>query len=273
MHTFSPKPRSGVLASVLVLLLSAATIGAEPATTPAPATDPLGSVVLDFDCESFTAAAQQSATVHVTVGGRLVVTVCSNASTGYSWATPTIADPSVLVDVASSNAPPASPVPGAAGTQTFTFDATAAGATTVDFGYEQPWEGGDKGVWTIHLDVVVDAAAGTGLSIDCDTFGSDPEQSASVEVPVDGEVIVTLCSNASTGYSWDVPTIDDPTVVVMTDAIEAAAASPMPGAPGSQTFTFHATKVGSTTVAFSYDQPWENGDKGAWTLTLAIVVG
>ncbi len=103
MRAFSPTIRSGIFGSVLILLLSAATTAAEPAVTPAPATDAMGPVVLDIDCESFTAAAQQSATVHVTAGGQLVVTACSNASTGYAWATPSIADPSVLVDVASSD--------------------------------------------------------------------------------------------------------------------------------------------------------------------------
>ncbi len=273
MHAFSPTIRSGILASVLILLLSAATVGAGPAASTAPATDPTASVVLDISCDSFVAAAQQSETVHMAVGGQLVLTVCSNASTGYAWGTPSIADPSVLVDVASSDAPPTSPVPGAAGSQTFTFDASAAGATTVDLSYDQPWEGGDKGAWTVHLDIVVGTAVGTGVSIDCDTFGSDPEQSASVEVTVDGEVVVSLCSNASTGYSWGVPTIDDPTVVAEVDAVGSGPSSQMPGAPGSQTFTFRATKAGSTTVAFSYDQPWEGGDKGAWTLSLAIVVG
>ena len=41
----------------------------------------------------------------------------------------------------------------------------------------------------------------------------------------------------------------------------------------NQTFTFRATEAGATAAGFSYDQPWEDDDKGAWTLSLAIVVG
>jgi hypothetical protein len=46
----------------------------------------------------------------------------------------------------------------------------------------------------------------------------------------------------------------------------------MPGAAGSQVLTIAADAAGTAVISTSYDQPWEGGDKGAWTLELTIDV-
>ncbi len=58
-----------------------------------------------------------------------------------------------LVEVADDA--PATALPGAAGTQVFTFRGTGAGTTLIEFIYSQPWAGGMKGTWRLALTVNV----------------------------------------------------------------------------------------------------------------------
>ena len=120
-----------------------------------------------------------------------------------------ISDPSILSSTGSSADPAVSPRPGAAGTQAFAFHAEQVGGTSVRFGYSRTWEGGEQDVWTLSLDVNVVPAAATPVvvSVGCDAFGVTAAQVASASLAVDGDLLVTLCSNASTGYVWGDPQI------------------------------------------------------------------
>ena len=170
--------------------------------------------------------------------------------------------------------PAASPRPGAAGTQAFGFHAEQVGGTSVRLGYSRAWEGGEKDVWTVSLDVSVVPAAATpvAVSVGCDAFSVTPTQAASTSLAVDDDLLVTLCSNASTGYVWGDPQISDPTVVALTGTQSDAPASPLPGAAGSQSWAFEALAVGTTRIYVGYSQPWEGGAQDAWTFDLDVTV-
>jgi len=47
------------------------------------------------------------------------------------------------------------PVAGMAGVEEWTLRAGKAGTTTVNLSYDRPWEGGEKGVRTFELTVIV----------------------------------------------------------------------------------------------------------------------
>lgn len=115
-------------------------------------------VVLTVDCaalESADPGGPLERDVELSVGQTLDVTLCSNASTGFAWEPPVWSgDQSVeLLEVADD--PPATALPGAAGTQVFTFRGTGAGTTLIEFIYSQPWAGGMKGTWRLALTVNV----------------------------------------------------------------------------------------------------------------------
>ncbi len=76
-------------------------------------------------------------------GGTLVVTLCSNGSTGFSWDPPAY-DHAHLRLISRTSAGPRVAMPGAAGTETFSFSVIGAGSTSVRFTYSQPWSGGTK---------------------------------------------------------------------------------------------------------------------------------
>ena len=45
---------------------------------------------------------------------------------------------------------------GAAGTEHLTIDGRAAGSAIITASYDQPWDGGDEGAWSLELNVTVD---------------------------------------------------------------------------------------------------------------------
>lgn len=141
----------------MVALISAGAFTADPASPEPsqPGIVPVAPVAFTLDCAAFEAVPAQTGSIEVAVGGDVVVTLCSNASTGYVWADPVVSDPGVLSATTSTAEPASSPMPGAAGTQTFGFHALAAGSATVQLSYSQPWDGGDKDAWTLSLDVTV----------------------------------------------------------------------------------------------------------------------
>lgn len=84
--------------------------------------------------------------VEIAIGGKLTVTLESNASTGYQWGITNISDPTVLeeFDQQYINSPQAtqngSPIVGAPGTEEWTFRTLRKGTCTISMGYSRPWE-------------------------------------------------------------------------------------------------------------------------------------
>ena len=100
-----------------------------------------------------------------------------------------------------------------------------------------------------------------------------------VPIAVGGLLTVTLESNASTGFQWELKEISDETVLKQVDdKYEGASAKsndapPTVGAPGKEIWTFKALEKGKSTVSMKYSQPWEGGEKAAETFDLTVVVG
>ncbi|MFN8518748.1 MAG: protease inhibitor I42 family protein [Chloroflexota bacterium] len=251
-------------------LVVSALLGAALAT-PAAAQSSFPAAAVTIDCDAFGATPDATAAVDAPAGGSVIVSLCSNPSTGYRWAEPVSSDPSIAsVGGWAYEAPADASAPGAGGTEVFTLVAGATGHATVTSSYDQPWAGGDQGAWTLTLDVVVRDAV--SVAIPCAAFSADSVTTASVEAPVGSVVVLTVCSNASTGFTWTTATSSDPAVAVPGEWVSIDPTEPMPGAAGTQVLTIAADAAGSAVIAASYDRPWEGGEKGAWTLALTIDV-
>lgn len=161
---------------------------ASSAVVPAVADVPSAASHLTVTCDEFARQPKGSATVHLKSGDVLAVTLCTNASTGFSWASPVIAGSAMSVldtttagtpasdtaagatvpalgaaPAASSGTNPATAaeqgpgnVVGAASTTTFLLKADRAGTATVSLSYSRPWAGGEKGVWTYTIEATID---------------------------------------------------------------------------------------------------------------------
>jgi inhibitor of cysteine peptidase len=80
--------------------------------------------------------------------------------------------------------------------------------------------------------------------------------SASVGVPFS----ITLDSNPTTGYSWDLTTQLDADVVDLLHHSYQRDGGPRPGAGGTEIWTFDPLCAGFTTIVLRYRRPWEPND-------------
>ena len=92
--------------------------------------------------------------IAATMGERFVIALEANPATGYQWAADFETDRLRLVDRSVRPASASQAPPGAPKTEEFTFEALAAGETSIRLEYRRPWEDEPAEV----LDFRVDAA-------------------------------------------------------------------------------------------------------------------
>ena len=94
-----------------------------------------------------------------------------------------------------------------------------------------------------------------------------------VQIATGGSLVVTLESNVTTGFKWELSGVTDQTVLQQDGEPEYVppAASAL-GAGGTEVWTFKALKAGTSTISMAYSRPWERGEKGVNTFNLTVVV-
>ena len=130
-------------------------------------------------------------------------------------------------------------------------------------------------VISLSLSACSPASEQVSVQASCDDFMANNHISKEIEVPVNGTLIVTLCSNPTTGFKWsENAQISDSSVLEQVDHRFIGPESespPPPGTPGQEVWTFKGTKKGESTVSMDYGRPWEGGEKGEWTFSLTVV--
>jgi len=112
------------------------------------------------------------------------------------------------------------------------------------------------------------------INISCDDFQKQPNIVRDVELTAGSSITVTLCSNKTTGFSWDENAqITDNQVIQQTSYkwVPPAESGKM-GAPGNEVWNFKAMKQGKSTISLAYSRPWQGGEKGVNTFKLNITV-
>ena len=109
------------------------------------------------------------------------------------------------------------------------------------------------------------------VDISCDKFSQDHHRSGEFEVEVGDKIRLELCSNPTTGFTWDYEiTIAD--VLKEEDHDFEEPEEDIPGAAGIDFWTFEAVETGTTDVQMEYSEPWEGGLKSEWTYNLTVTV-
>ena len=113
-------------------------------------------------------------------------------------------------------------------------------------------------------------------------FASHPARAAEkgdvkIEATAGKEFTITLDSNRTTGFGWQLAKPLDETIVksVKNDyqnAPQNPDKTPRVGAPGKEVWTFKALKSGKTTIEFKYVRPWEKDKDPAETKSVPVVV-
>jgi predicted secreted protein len=113
------------------------------------------------------------------------------------------------------------------------------------------------------------------LGATCDQFRTTPVVEQSDVIAAGADVKVVLCSNPSTGFSWDEPQLGNGSVLQLIDRTYQApdgASLPIVGAAGGEVLTVRGLAAGTTTLSIRYSQPWVGGTKGEWTYRLSVTV-
>ena len=114
-----------------------------------------------------------------------------------------------------------------------------------------------------------------GINISCDDFMTNNHLSQAVEIQQGETMMVTLCSNPTTGFQWEEAQISNTAVLSEIEhrfiGPESSLSQPL-GTPGQEVWIFQALQKGTSTTIFHYSRPWEGGEKSAWTFTLTVTV-
>ena len=109
------------------------------------------------------------------------------------------------------------------------------------------------------------------VEVSCDEFGESNHRSGEFEVEVGDKIRVELCSNPTTGSQWDYEmTVEN--VLREEDHDFEEPEGDVPGAAGTELWTFEAVAAGTTVVQMEYSQPSEGGLKSEWTYNVTVTV-
>ncbi|MFA5375179.1 MAG: protease inhibitor I42 family protein [Dehalococcoidia bacterium] len=135
-----------------------------------------------------------------------------------------------------------------------------------------------KKYWiTIMMTVLAIAAiSGIACTASADTSGPSTvnvsESGKQITLSPGDSLIVTLDSNATTGFSWSVAGISDEDVVDEVSNEYQGSDSGMIGAGGQEVWTFETLDEGTSTIEMQYSRSWETGVEPAATFNVTVIV-
>ncbi|HZQ06214.1 MAG TPA: protease inhibitor I42 family protein [Anaerolineae bacterium] len=91
-------------------------------------------------------------------------------------------------------------------------------------------------------------------------------------VSVGQELQVTLPSNPTTGYSWNLTQNPDPQILLAIGSHYNAPAQQIPGKGGTETWSFRGTRAGTTSFTLVYLRPFAPADNPSPPYTINVNV-
>ena len=131
-----------------------------------------------------------------------------------------------------------------------------------------------------HLWIVLLIAGMSWLNTGCEIFGpSDPspiilkesQAGNTVEVSVGETFKVVLEGNPTTGYTWEINTLDTG-ILAQRGEPEFKPDSNAIGSGGTFTFTFQAVNIGQTILRLIYHRSWEQDVPPLKTFEVVVIV-
>lgn len=101
------------------------------------------------------------------------------------------------------------------------------------------------------------------------------DNNSDISVELGGTFGISLESNPTTGYGWNITEYDHSILELVNTSYESAKnqTPPVVGAGGSQNWTFEGSKAGETTLKLVYLRSWEGEDSAVNEYLLHITVG
>ena len=119
--------------------------------------------------------------------------------------------------------------------------------------------------------LMTNIAAGCGPTGEVRLDMADNERQIKVEV--DQILVISLESNPTTGFGWELVELKDPILQSMGDAeFQPSESEEIVGAGGTETFRFKVMSTGQTTLTLVYHRSWEEGVDPLETFRLDVIV-
>lgn len=210
--------------------------------------------------------------VAIAQGATLVLRLTANLTTGYGWHI-TANDAARLRPVpapgTARNARPARDMPGAGDYQQFWFEPCGDGETTLTLSYTRPFEQNAAPARTYSLKVKI----GTfGVLAHQLIIVTDADQIGAIGIDKGTLLTVSLPSNPTTGYNWQVGSGDARRLPSISDPVYIPPSSALPGAGGYQEFLFEAKSAGDATLVLNYKRPFEPKARPARTFRVTASI-
>ncbi len=110
------------------------------------------------------------------------------------------------------------------------------------------------------------------VEVSCPQFTNNRHITKEIEVQAGDSFMISLCSNATTGFTWSEDAEVDQTLVEQIDHEFIPPDSTVVGAAGREVWTLRSLKTGKTTLFLEYSQAWVGGMKEEWTFTLIVII-
>ena len=94
-----------------------------------------------------------------------------------------------------------------------------------------------------------------------------------ITLAVGEKMQVSLDANPTTGYQWEIASLDEAILAPQGSTYQADSADPnVVGSGGKETFRFEAVSKGEMVLTLIYHQPWEESTEPADIFTITVVV-
>jgi inhibitor of cysteine peptidase len=142
-----------IFSLVFILTLPFFIAGCEPEKE---SSDTINTKTIEITLDEFSAKKKQVEFFEMAYPGTVTVRLGSNPTTGYSWAVTDISSPEVVELVSNNYEEPAiTDLVGAGGTEVWVFNVNDTGLSIISMSYSQPWESGEKDLYTVTITVNV----------------------------------------------------------------------------------------------------------------------
>lgn len=101
---------------------------------------------------------------------------------------------------------------------------------------------------------------------------TEADNNKEITLEVGSQLVITLPGNPSTGYNWEVKTIDAAIVGQVGEPQFVSDNTELVGAGGQLSLTFEALKAGSTTIELVYHRAWETDVAPLQIFTIQVTV-
>lgn len=94
-----------------------------------------------------------------------------------------------------------------------------------------------------------------------------------IEAEVGQILAISLESNPTTGFGWELVELEDPILQLMGEAeFQPSESKEIVGAGGTEIFRIKAVSTGQTTLTLVYHRSWEEGVEPLETFSLNVIV-